>query len=313
VPDNPFDPSTSLSLVTFAEDLPQRQVGLYTYAHLSPAPTLTLTIGASLDRIDDPIAEADGLNPKIGIMWRPTSHTTVRATALRALFGSLTTSPQNPQPRLEPVQLAGFSEIVSIGTADLAEVRGLGIDHELSDRVFVGWEVTTRSTDRPLLGSSPFDPVHEVNLTERVQHGYLYWTPSDRISVSTSLEKGRYGSVPDLMFRFSHMSIDRLPIELRYFGANGFTIGGRLSAVNQEGWFEVPPTPFSPPTTEYQAERFWTVDAFVAYRLPKRRGSLSLSADNLLDERFQFQDIDPSNPSLFPERLVSLRFTLAFD
>jgi hypothetical protein len=33
----------------------------------------------------------------------------------------------------------------------------------------------------------------------------------------------------------------------------------------------------------------------------------------LLDESFQFQDIDPTNPSLFPERLVSFRFTLAFD
>jgi hypothetical protein len=40
---------------------------------------------------------------------------------------------------------------------------------------------------------------------------------------------------------------------------------------------------------------------------------LSLNADNLLDEAFQFQDVDPTNPSLFPERLVSLRFTLAFD
>ncbi len=47
--------------------------------------------------------------------------------------------------------------------------------------------------------------------------------------------------------------------------------------------------------------------------MPNRRGLLSLNADNLLDEAFQFQDIDPTNPSLFPERLISLRFTLAFD
>lgn len=313
VPDNPFDPFTTFSLDVFTEDIPQRQIGLYSYAHLSPVPTLTLTIGASIDRIDDPIADEDGVNPKLGLIWRPTTRTTVRATALRALFGSLTTSPQNPQPRLEPVQVAGFAQLVSVGTADLADVRGLAIDHELSDRMFVGWEVSTRHTARPLLSNSPLDPVHDVNLSERVQQGYFYWTPSDRFSVSTSLERGRYGSEPDMMFRFAHMSIDRLPIELRYFGAKGFTVGGRASAVHQSGWFEVPPTPFNPPTTVYESEHFWTVDAFLAYRLPKRRGSLSLNADNLLDERFQFQDVDPANPSLFPERLISLRFTLAFD
>jgi hypothetical protein len=61
------------------------------------------------------------------------------------------------------------------------------------------------------------------------------------------------------------------------------------------------------------AERFWVLDAFVGYRLPNRRGLLSLNADNLLVESFRFQDIDPTNPSLFPERLISFRFTLAFE
>jgi hypothetical protein len=55
------------------------------------------------------------------------------------------------------------------------------------------------------------------------------------------------------------------------------------------------------------------MDAFVGYRLPNRRGLLSLNAENLLDESFQYQDVDPTNPSLFPERLISFRFTLAFE
>jgi outer membrane receptor protein involved in Fe transport len=84
--------------------------------------------------------------------------------------------------------------------------------------------------------------------------------------------------------------------------------------VEQQGLFELPQfSPFDPPAFAPGEDRFVTVDAFVSYRLPKRRGSLSLNADNLLDERFSFQDIDPTNPSLFPERLVSFRFTLAFE
>ena len=76
---------------------------------------------------------------------------------------------------------------------------------------------------------------------------------------------------------------------------------------------EPPASPFEPAALAPGEDRFWVVDAFVGYRLAKRRGLLSLNADNLLDEDFHFQDIDPTNPSLFPERLISLRFTLAFD
>ena len=83
--------------------------------------------------------------------------------------------------------------------------------------------------------------------------------------------------------------------------------------MQQEGEFQTAASPFAPPGLAPGQSRFWVMDAFVGYRLPNRRGLLSLNADNLLDERFQFQDVDPTNPSLFPERLISFRFTVAFD
>jgi hypothetical protein len=84
--------------------------------------------------------------------------------------------------------------------------------------------------------------------------------------------------------------------------------------VDQEGQFQsgYPAFPFDPTPLAYGEDQFWVLDAFVGYRLANRRGLLSLNADNLLDESFQFQDIDPTNPSIFPERLISFRFTLAF-
>jgi outer membrane receptor for monomeric catechols len=110
------------------------------------------------------------------------------------------------------------------------------------------------------------------------------------------------------------MEIERLPIELRYFTPAGLTMGLRASGVHQAGMFQTPAaSPFEPGGLAAGQDRFWILDAFIGYRLPNRRGMLSLNADNLLDEAFQFQDVDPTNPSLFPERLVSLRFTLAFD
>jgi outer membrane receptor protein involved in Fe transport len=49
----------------------------------------------------------------------------------------------------------------------------------------------------------------------------------------------------------------------------------------------------------------------VGYRLPKRRGVLSLNVDNLFDRRFRFQDTDPENPTIMPQRMAYFRFTIA--
>ena len=56
----------------------------------------------------------------------------------------------------------------------------------------------------------------------------------------------------------------------------------------------------------------WTTDATLGFRLPKRRGVLSLGVDNLFDKDFHYQDIDPENPGVVPERFAYFRFTLSF-
>ena len=48
------------------------------------------------------------------------------------------------------------------------------------------------------------------------------------------------------------------------------------------------------------------------YRLPKRRGLITLEVKNVADEDFNFQDTDPANPSIQLERLVIARVTLSF-
>jgi hypothetical protein len=54
------------------------------------------------------------------------------------------------------------------------------------------------------------------------------------------------------------------------------------------------------------------LDAAVKYRLPRRAGVIVVSAENLTDENFRFQDVDPENPDIIPERLISAKVTLAF-
>jgi tetratricopeptide (TPR) repeat protein len=291
-----------------------RQLGLYSYATFNPSRTLTITAGASFDAIEIGPDKEDAVNPKIGVAWRPTARTTVRAAAFETLYNDLTTSSQNAQPRLEPVQVAGFTQFLFGSRGDQTRVGGVAVEHELPGDLFVGWQADSRRTERILNTPLRLAPTSVVTLHERVQQGYLYWAPVDRLSFSARYERGRYRSERPEYLRYTHLKTERFPLEVRYFAHGGLTTGLRASHVTQEGAFEVPaPTPFVPATLAPGQDRFWVVDAFVGYRLPNRRGLLSLNADNLLDEPFQFQDIDPTNPSLFPERLVSLRFTLAFD
>jgi hypothetical protein len=60
------------------------------------------------------------------------------------------------------------------------------------------------------------------------------------------------------------------------------------------------------------SDDFWTVDAAISYRLPKRYGFISVGATNLFDEKFNFFDVDFDNPTIQPTRTVFARVTLAF-
>jgi TonB dependent receptor len=308
-----FDPE--LGRVALTAERTNRQLGLYTYAYFNVTPTVAVTAGVSLDSIDNPLTTEEAANPKLGLTWRPTPYTTVRAAAFETLFGSLTTSTQNAQPRLEPVQVSGFTQLLFGGEADRASVRGLAVEQELSPTFFLGWQADTRDTERTAINSFEAPGTTLITLSERAQKAYLYWMPTNELSVGARYERGRYGSEPDPLFGYTHMKTERLPVEIRYFSRSGFAVGARASYVQQSGEFqtELRQSPVDPPPLAEGEDRFWVLDTFVGYRLPNRRGLLSLNADNVLDQTFQFQDVDPTNPSLFPERVISFRFTLAFE
>src|SRR2546425_4451454 len=56
---------------------------------------------------------------------------------------------------------------------------------------------------------------------------------------------------------------------------------------------------------------FWVVDAGISYRLPQRYGFITVGASNLFDQAFRFFDRDLKNPSIQPDRMLFVRFTLA--
>lgn len=76
---------------------------------------------------------------------------------------------------------------------------------------------------------------------------------------------------------------------------------------NQDGEFE------RLLTEEFESgqDDFWTVDAGVSYRLPKRYGFITVGASNLLDEEFNYYDTDRNNPRIHSGRMFFGSVTLA--
>src|SRR5438046_10767421 len=86
------------------------------------------------------------IHPKLGVLWCPTSRTSVRA----AVFSSLK-RPLVESQTLEPTQVLGFNQFFTgfdalYGDPDgeLSRSKALALDHRFSDTSFAGAEAATR-------------------------------------------------------------------------------------------------------------------------------------------------------------------------
>jgi outer membrane receptor protein involved in Fe transport len=150
-----------------------------------------------------------------------------------------------------------------------------------------------------------------VDVAEDLVRAYANWLPRERISVSAEYLHERIDNSGTFFAQgYSELRTDRLPIHFTFHSGAGLSASLTATYVEQRGTFEdtsVPP-PFPPIDAE---DSFWVADAAVRYRLKNRLGTVSLSVNNLFDEEFRFQDSDPENPQILPERVILLRFTLA--
>ena len=292
-------------------DVDQAQRSLYGYAQLQATDDLSLTIGASADDVEGPDIAEEMISPKFGLIWEITDQITMRAAAFATLQGAWTSSRQNIQPRLEPFQIAGFNQFFVDREGDEARFAGVALDHEISANVATGLELSEREVTARFFSQEPTTS-EPVGSTEQFARGYVYWTPRTTLSLSAEYRQERIDNDGEAFLGIVDVRTRRLPLEGRYHHPSGFNMLLRAEFVEQEGDFS--DDPFGTVrVTDFRADEFWVLDASFGYRLPNRRGVVSLNVDNLLDETFNFQDIDPLNPSLAPERMAYFRFTLAFE
>lgn len=296
------DPTESQSVTN--QDL--QHFNAYTYAYINLLKNLTAMLGLSFDSVSGAggVDKHQG-NPKVGGTWTPFAGTTLRA----ALFRTLKRTLINDQT-LEPTQVAGFNQLFD--DADLTETWTYGgaIDQKLSKRIFAGMEVYKRDMMVPALFVSSDGSLvpTEVNWNEYLGHAYLFWTPHPRLALG--VDYGLERSDRDKRFSAGIRNLDthRVRIGMSWFDPSGLSASLMPTYWKQHGTFE---RLFDSTIVQSGRDAFWTVDATVSYRLPKRYGFISVGATNLLGEKFKFFDIDVNNPTIQPVRMLFMRLTLA--
>ncbi len=257
--------------------------------------------------------EKDRVNPKFGLQWEPTSETTIRVAAFQMLQG-YAGSRQDIRPSLEPTSVAGFNQVFFSPEGDRVSHYGVGIDQRFSSEISGGIEFARRDVDTPIAIAKPppdigFDNVI-LNVDEDAIRAYLYWTPQSRLAVRAEYQYDKFDNeVPYITQGYVTLETSRVPLGLSYLHPNGLGAAVQVMFVDQRGHLWNTSAPPFLPTRD--ADDFWVTDLSVHYRLPRRFGILSVDVRNLLDEEFQYQDIDPENTRIMPERLLLVRLTLA--
>ena len=315
--DDLYDPSVSppfpLGPSTITEDADVDHKNLYLYSNLYPIDNLTLTIGASGDFYEDENFDKDEFNPKFGFIWNPVVNTTLRGSLFWTVKRTLITN-----QTLEPTQIAGFNQFFDDANGTDSRNYGLGVDQKFSNDIFGGLEFTKRDLNVPYMAfvflPPPAPPViqaSEVDWEESIARAYLYWTPYKWLGLRAEYLYEEFDRDQEFVAGTKNVKTHRFPLGVSFFHSSGLTAVVQGTYYDQEGEFlrqdEMDLLNFVS-----GEDQFWVVDLSLSYRLPKRYGFITVGANNLFDEEFNYQDTDPASPSIQPDRMIYGQVTLTF-
>ena len=296
----PPEPSFTISN-QFTDD--PEQTNAYVYADIDTVSNVTLTIGASADFFKREFYSRNQFNPKVGLVWQPRPTTTFRVAGARTLNRSVISS-----QTIEPTQVAGFSQLFADSEAEEGRQVGIGVDHRFNRFVFGGAEYTRRNLRVPVETEDELGRrVDVLPRTDQFGRIYVYAVPDRRVAVSVEyfvedFDHTEFSGDAAFLKARTH----RLAFGARYFHPSGALAWLKAVHIDQDGTFLTRGFPLEGTSS------FWTVDAAVGYRLPRRLGRVLFEVRNLFDETFRFQDTDPGNPRVRPRRLAVLKFIVGF-
>jgi outer membrane receptor protein involved in Fe transport len=177
--------------------------------------------------------------------------------------------------------------------------------------LFGGVEFSKRDLDVPFLNfaANPVSPPTDIaNWREYLGRLYLFWTPHDWLALRAEYQYEKLKRDTEFPSGVTIAKTHRVPLGINFFHPSGIGASLTTTYFNQEGRFG---GLFTGNAIRHGSDDFWTVDAGITYRLPKRYGFITVGATNLFDKKFKFFDADLNNASIRPNRTLFTRITLA--
>jgi len=279
----------------------------YVYANIFPIKNLTFTLGVSVDHVeasDDIVPDGDKTqaNPKVGITWNPLPGTTLRAALSRVLKRTLITD-----QTLEPTQVAGFNQFFDDPNFTEAWLYGVALDQKITADLFAGAGYSRRDLTIPTVDITAAT-TKERSGGESLARAYLFWTPLRWLAVRTEYQYEHLTRSDPTTEESPQVTTHRVPLGLGFFHDSGFGASLTTTYWNQHGKFQ---RLLTTGVEESGRDDFFTVDAAINYRLPRRYGFVTLGVTNLFDKEFRFFNTDADNPFIQPTRMVFGRVTIA--
>jgi tetratricopeptide (TPR) repeat protein len=312
LPPPPFGPGPITE--SFPSEYTTKHTNAYAYGNITLRGDLTFTLGVSADRLEEEagIGDKDQVNPKFGVIWKPWPKTTLRGAYFETLKRTLITD-----QTLEPTQVAGFNQFYDDPSATSTKVYGAAIDQKISNSAFLGFEYTKRELEIPaaFFDFQILDFIFlDLPQDEQLARAYLFAAPHRWWALRAEYRYEMLEHDPLLQLGFEEVTTHRVPLGVEFIHPSGFGATAGATYLKQDGSFEVRQFPFgyAPGETD-----FWTFDAALRYRLPKRFGFITIGVNNLTDEEFSYyasESVLPSNArnlSLRPGRVAFARVVLA--
>ena len=280
------------------------QKNIYSYAYMNPMDSLGFVLGISYDDYRGLTADKSQVNPKFGVIWNPSANTTLRLAAYRTLKRNFITD-----QTLEPTQIAGFNQFYDDPNATDAKNFGISLDHQHDGSHYSGARLLVRDQAVPIRNVTT-NSVEDLDWNERYFTLYHNWVLAQHSAVSVSFENEVLER--DILFPRDHivdLDTKKIPLSYTYFTGPSVNVSSTLNYIHQRGTYFDTVNDTQPSSAK---DDFWTMDVRLDYRLPARRGKLSLGVNNLFDSSHHFQETNGDNITVYPERFVFGKFQLAF-
>jgi len=282
----------------------------YVYLHTRYPERMRWTFGLGINSLKFNTYKIDTTQvlPKLGLTWQLFDETALRFAYFRTLrqvrVGDQT---------LEPVQVSGFNQFYDDPYGTDTTRYGFALDQHINSQLSTGIEISQRNLNAPYLNTIEHQASY-FSWREQNYHGYVYWMPTDRISVRLEYNYEDFFNRDYNLSKFNPSTrTHTLPLTFSYFDPSGWFSQVKTTYVNQQVFVNNT----DDNTGAYQQDDFVLMDTSIGYRLPKRWGIIQFDIRNLLDQHFNYQSnnlrfLTTEQAPFFPCRSFYGRITLSF-